>query len=721
MINAIFTGEGNIHCTQSAGREPLGALAARYPFPGPVVYFRRPCKQTSDTVQYFRKPIPCWTLLYTSVQPVNRIFQCAYGTVDIMSPVNYKTALIERALRLLGIERLTLAIHDLSFPSAPDEEIGRGSPYSRGGREFFAFARKLGFNGVQLGPQGKTTQDDPSPYTGTIFSKNILSLAPGSLAENPAFAGLVAWSDLDALRRRFVPQTDRARASYSAAWKIAHAIATLAHTRFRTQRANPAIADRYERFRHALSTAAVDWFTRDSVYEALTEQYKTNDWRQWRQVDQRLFQPAAGEQSTADARIARITRSAADAIDRFAFGQFLLDSQHRALRDRLESAGLRLYGDFQIGLSYQDIWAWRELFMPDYLMGAPPSRSNPEGQPWGFPALDPNQYHRTENGVERRGPALLLIEARIDKMLTEFDGIRIDHPHGIVCPWVYRSDIADAFHAVQNGARLFSSPDLPDHPSLAALALTQRNQLNPDPACARYADDWVVHLRPDQVKRYAIILDIVLERAAAHGRNREDILCEVLSTWPRPLREVMEARGLGRFCVTQKADPHNPRDVYRSENASPNDWIMVGNHDTPPLWAQVEKADAHSWMEARGRILANRLGRDEQERERIRRDIVSNKQSFCRAMFAELFLGPAKSVSIFWPDLLGITEVYNKPGTVNEQNWSLRVPPDYEREYNNRLLAGNALDLRASIAMALRARFNRSSEARALADSLEAQ
>ncbi len=304
-------------------------------------------------------------------------------------------------------------------------------------------------------------------------------------------------------------------------------------------------------------------------------------------------------------------------------------------------------------------------------------------------------------------------------MLTEFDGIRIDHPHGMVCPWVYRTDADDPFAAVQNGARLFSSPDLPDHPRLAHYALVGREQLNADPGRPRHADDWIVSLQADQVDRYAVILDIVLERAAAHGRNREDILCEVLSTWPRPLRAAMVARGLGRFCVTQKADPKNPKDVYRSENTSPHDWIMVGNHDTPPLWAQMEKPNVSEWTALRGGILAERLTKSTAEKEDLHKRLSQDPDLFCRAMFAELFLGPARSVSVFFPDLFGMTDVYNKPGTVNEENWSLRVRPEYEQDYAERISVGKALDLRASLAMALRARFGPSHEAWSLAENLD--
>jgi 4-alpha-glucanotransferase len=61
----------------------------------------------------------------------------------------------------------------------------------------------------------------------------------------------------------------------------------------------------------------------------------------------------------------------------------------RLLHERMEGAGLKLYGDLQIGISAKDAWAYQGLFLDNYLMGAPPSRTNPEGQPWNYPVLDP--------------------------------------------------------------------------------------------------------------------------------------------------------------------------------------------------------------------------------------------------------------------------------------------------------------------------------------------
>ena len=69
--------------------------------------------------------------------------------------------------------------------------------------------------------------------------------------------------------------------------------------------------------------------------------------------------------------------------------------------------------------------------------------------------LDPAQYEDGEAAFLR---------ARVDRMLERYDGLRVDHPHGLICPWVYRSEGADAHSCVQRGGRLFASPDLRDHP-----------------------------------------------------------------------------------------------------------------------------------------------------------------------------------------------------------------------------------------------------------------
>src|SRR2546428_9448075 len=141
--------------------------------------------------------------------------------------------LVRDALRALGIRRLLLAVHDLSLPGDPGDDIGRGAPLSRGGRGFLEFAANLGFHGLQLGPQGETDPQDPSPYDATLFSRNISSIGLAQLVEErlapgatPAPAG-VARSPGSLLRPAHVTGDCSTSLTVSGASHRAHADATL--------------------------------------------------------------------------------------------------------------------------------------------------------------------------------------------------------------------------------------------------------------------------------------------------------------------------------------------------------------------------------------------------------------------------------------------------------------------------------------------------------------
>src|SRR5262249_12274423 len=153
------------------------------------------------------------------------------------------------------------------------------------------------------------------------------------------------------------------------------------------------------------------------------------------------------------------------------------------------------------------------------------------------------------------------------------DGLRIDHPHGLVCPWVYAADADDPLRAVCAGARLFESPDLPDHRALARFAIAHLDQL--DRSQPRYADAWVRRLDPEQVARCAALFDVLVDSARRHGRDPGALSCEVLSTMPYPLGATLARYRLGRWRVLQKTRLDDPGDVYRSENARPEDWVML--------------------------------------------------------------------------------------------------------------------------------------------------
>lgn len=593
--------------------------------------------------------------------------------------------LVAEALRLLGKRRLVLGVHDAAFPDGPgDVAVGRGTPYGRGGAAFVELAARLGFDGLQLGPQGETSPGNDSPYDGTAFSRSLLSLALAPLLHDEECPGLVTPADLPALP----PGEGRpGRASSARARPVIRAALGRALERLRAWReagdARAAALDaRLERF----ARASGPWLDRDGRFEALEAEHG-HDWRGW---------PAAGD----DRPSLRTT------LEAHRLGQLLLHEQHRGFRAAARRLGLVLLADLPAGLSPRDQWAHPDAFVPGYLLGAPPSRTNPEGQAWGYPVLDP------------LAPAAgALLRARASKLLDEADGLRIDHPHGLIAPWVYRQGAAAPLEAVRTGARLRASPDLPDHPGLRRYAIPRPDQL--DRARPRHDEAWEVGLEPEQVDRYAVLFDGLVEVVRARGLDVKDLACEILSTCPAPVAAVIARHGLGRFRVTEKADVLDPRDPYLGEGARPADWIMLATHDTPPVWATVERWAERGALAHRASYLARVLVPAAEERPAFARRLTDAPRRVPQAMLADAFASPAENVSIFFTDLLGARQPYNVPGTVSDDNWTLRVPDDAERLYVERLERGEALSIPAALAMALRAR-GASGDREALAAALEA-
>jgi 4-alpha-glucanotransferase len=604
----------------------------------------------------------------------------------------HERACLEAARAALGLRALAFGIHDAAFPASEDEDVGRGSPYANGARRLLEWARALGFDALALGPQGEVAAPDASPYDSALFARSALSIAAARLAEERFGRLLRADRVREALATRAPAPPGRTQPGE--ALRLQRRLLDEAWRAFRERRGEPPLAA-------LASFAPGGWLERDALFEALRAEYDDRPWTSWDPLDVDLCTPGPGETEAAERRRRELARRHAEAMERFRFEQALAHAQHEDLRALAAGLGLRLVADAQIGLADRDRWAHHAVCVPGYRLGAPPSRTNPEGQPWDYPVLDPEERPEAEGGLAV-GSARRLVAERMGKLFAEFDAVRLDHPHGYVCPWVYRAAPADRGAALRAGARLRASPDLPDHPELARLAIAEPGQL--DRSAARWADHWVTGLREEQVERYAALFDATVDAARRAGRGSGAILCEVLSTEPLPLRLVRERHGLGRFRVTQKADLSDPHDVYRLENASPEDWAMVGTHDTPPIWSLAEAWARDGRAGEQASHLAARLEREPARRERLRARLAASPGLLAQAKLAELLLGPARQVMVYFTDALGFREPYNDPGTTTASNWSLRLPPEWLADWRARLAAERALDLPLAFALALRAR-----------------
>lgn len=628
------------------------------------------------------------------------------------------------ALKALGIDQLVLIVFDAALPQAAEWDIGVGTPYSAHARRFFEFVHSLGFTGVQFGPQGAVSRDFASPYDGTAFSRNPLSIAPDELSCSEALA--LAAAQLDggllpvsrvAKTLESAPYDDPTRTTHATAFDLQDCLLSQLTTRLRRFAASPTGAPLLDEFCN-WRLQNREWLLSDGLYELLCARHGVGDFTEFprsgpSRLDSELWRTdlrAAGPnpnqpvsllgyplETQRAARLLHLATQAAGPLEDYAWRQFVAAQQHSSLRRWARERGLELYGDLHIGYSRRDFWHFESLFLPGYLVGAPPSRTNPEGQPWGYPTLAPELF--VCDGEP--GPALRLLALRAERLFSDYDRLRVDHPHGLVCPWVYRADDPDPLHAVQSGARLFSSPDLPDHPRLAGLSIVDSSQL--DRQLRRHADGWVRTLSAEQVRRFATCFDVLARQARASG-GTDRLVCEVLSTQPTELREVLGLYGLGRFRVTQKAKLDDPADVYSTANAQPEDWMLMGNHDTPTIWGIIERWKAAGTHLAQARHLAARLSRDERHRQVLLERLSKDPGALAHAKLAELFTGRARNVMISFCDLFGMREPYNVPGTIRPENWSQRIPRQFTETYARRVERNRALSLQRALLMALEAR-----------------
>jgi hypothetical protein len=102
--------------------------------------------------------------------------------------------------------------------------------------------------------------------------------------------------------------------------------------------------------------------------------------------------------------------------------------------------------------------------------------------------------------------------------------------------------------------------------------------------------------------------------------------------------------------------------------------------------------------------LADRLWIPVGERSEFVKRTAASPGDLVNAIFTAMLASQAGHVSVFFTDLLGMSELYNRPGYVDESSWSLRVPTDYAARYQDHVSSGDALDVKCCLADAIQAR-----------------
>lgn len=91
---------------------------------------------------------------------------------------------------------------------------------------------------------------------------------------------------------------------------------------------------------------------------------------------------------------------------------------------------------------------------------------------------------------------------------------------------------------------------------------------------------------------------------------------------------------------------------------------MLGNHDTPPIWQLAAQWVRDGSARDRAKDLERRLVPATKDRERWVTEHTEHPAVLVHALFADLLVSRARSIMVFFADLLGLEEQYKSPGTV---------------------------------------------------------
>ena len=571
---------------------------------------------------------------------------------------------VRKALKALGKKEFAIIMHNGSFPSVQGQNTGFGSINTDAGKEFIEYSAGL-FDAIQLGPAGKTKSCDSSPYTGTIFSNNPLFINLKELTTK-------AWSNIlsEQTYNEIVEQNPNKftnKTAYSYIYRKQNEALKEAWLNFK-EKATKKLLKEFDVYKRENS----EWLDKDALYEALSIEHGNDYWPVWESdMDKNLFNPKSIEEQLAYGnRIKELEAKYADEIDYYKFVQFVLNKQNEETGKFAHHHNVKMIADRQVAFSDRDTWAYQALFLEGWMLGCPPDYFSKDGQAWGFPVMDPERLFNADGSLDDGGK---LMKNLFKKMFKENPGgVRIDHIVGLIDPWVYK---AGKKPKIEEGAgRLYSSPE---HPELSKYAIAKLDDLDMELTADK--EKRVKTLTKAQIKQYGRIIEkIVIAAAKEEGLDKNSIVCEDLGTLTNPVAAVMKEFGLQGMKLTQFVEADKPEDPYRCCNIGKKCWAMVGTHDNEPIkmWADSMIHTHIGYLHAKN--LVDDLFKEADNKDDIIVRLTNDAEFLAQTKLVEIFACEAENIQMFFTDYFNVYDVYNRPGTSGDENWSLRLPDNYK-------------------------------------------
>ncbi len=586
----------------------------------------------------------------------------------------YRNETLQPAFDYLGVKELAMIMHGASFPVASND-FGTGSPYSKMSKDVIEMEMLHGFNNTQLGPNGKLSKANVSPYKSTVFAKNELFIDLNAL-KGDEYANILSDKDTGGLLASLAvkyPDDDN-NYSYSKfydAFENYNIALTAAYNNFNTKvkQGNPQalkLNDEFQEFKNQNKERIV----KEGLFKVLSQTYGTNDFNVWENpIDKNLPELLKNKDSKAKERFVYLAKKFGKTINTYAFEQFIAEKQIKEHKEFRQQNNFKYISDLLVGFAPADEWINKEAFLTGWRLGCP-NGGTYGPQMWNVPVLDPNKLFNDDGSL---GVAGKLLKNKIDSALNDCENVRIDHALGLIDPYIYDENSVEI-----TGGRL-------SH---------------------KFHGGNISHLGLDPKCNYKNILErIILPSMREHGLNPDDAVWEDLSNNEHTWFDEIYKRKHNLPGITQL-------EFARSEGSSRKNWALIGSHDSQPA---IKVLNENEW--ARNHYAWNPMylagflhwdGSRAAERDAFCDKISHSNIDRVKAKFAELFMNSEK-IQIDFADFFGIDKVYNYAGTEKPINWKLRLPKDYEDRYYKNLSSDNptALNLPEILKIAVKAQMDR--------------
>ena len=124
---------------------------------------------------------------------------------------------------------------------------------------------------------------------------------------------------------------------------------------------------------------------------------------------------------------------------------------------------------------------------------------------------------------------------------------------------------------------------------------------------------------------------------------------------------------------------------------------MVGTHDNEPIkmWADSMINTHEGYLHVKN-LVEDLDFPDWDDKDKLIVELTKNAEFLAQTKLVEMFASKAENIQIFFTDYFKIYDVYNRPGTSGDANWSLRLPDNF--------LAMETIDLANILKLAIIAR-----------------